>query len=212
MDRARGVAWVAEDEELGRLGDGRLERLGHEAVVVLGRGADHHRLGAAKLRDCEVRGPVWRGDDHLVGRIAHGEHRLEDALLAAVGAEHLSWVVGDALALGEVGADGLAKVVGAWHGSVLGHPLLESFVRRRHHLWRRLEVGLAHCEREHGHALPLELDRDVGDGNGLGGGHASHEVTHPYGAGCRGRGGWREVEELGAQLVEGGGELLQLLR
>mmetsp|Transcript_2553 Transcript_2553/g.8116 ORF Transcript_2553/g.8116 Transcript_2553/m.8116 type:complete len:560 (+) Transcript_2553:48-1727(+) len=205
-DGARRVGRVAQNEQPAGGGDGRLQRRRLQAVPFVRPRLDNDGRDAAQLWDAQVGWPVGSRYQHLVPRVAQREHRLQDGLLGAVAAQHLLWGVLEPLACLEVAADGRPQLVRACEGRVLDHALVERLVRRRHHQGRRVEVRLAHRERQHRLALPLQLDGEVRDGDGGGRLHPSHRTRHPHPA----RPGRQRLPfgELAAELGEGGAELV----
>ncbi len=66
-----------------------LELLDGDAEPVSGSGGQLDRDAVGELDRFGVRGPVGRGQQHLVARVEQGLERVVDRVLAAVGDEHL---------------------------------------------------------------------------------------------------------------------------
>jgi hypothetical protein len=120
-----------------------------------------------------VADPVGLGDDHLVAGLEQREREVEEGVLGAhADADVLGLGEPAAHALGRL-ADGLLEGRDAGDGRVLGAARVDRALGGFEHVSRRIEVGLAHAEREDVDALGLEIhgprvhrERDAG-GNDL---------------------------------------------
>ena len=176
MDCPGRVGRVAHDEDARRGRDGSLEVLRHQAVAVGLARRDRDGLGPAELRDGGIGDPVGRRHDHFVAGVEEREHRLQERLLAAVGADDLGRLVAEPLLALEVGADLVPQRAHPVALRVLDLAIVERRVGRRHRLWTGEPVGLAHVEADDLLARVLERDGLVVDGDGLRERERRHEL------------------------------------
>ena len=123
VDRAGRVGRRAEQQHLGARRPRGLELLDGDQVALVLAGEDLDRHAAGQRDRLGVRGPVRRGQQHLVARVHHRREGLVDRLLAAVGDQHLlrgDLVAGVAQGLG--GDRGLAARAGRRPGCSGGSP------------------------------------------------------------------------------------------
>ena len=191
VDGAARVVGADEQQHLRARRERGVELLDRdlEAGGLVGLHDDRHATGE---RDgLGVGGPVRRGADDLVARVAQRGERGEHRVLAAVGDEHLAGLAAEPAVAQGLRGDGLAQRGQACRRRVLVHLRVAARPHRGlDDVLRRGEVGLAGAEPDDVLALRLQRLglRIDGQGGGFGnGGETGRGAVHRRRDATRGR-------------------------